>query len=310
VLITRQLFGAFEGKDVYVNSKPFDEETFSKIVDHNNTKIKIGWFSETKTMDTASSVKEVVDDVCSRLAKQGYEVVPFPIDDLEELFNVGLQLMANSDAFNLIEKTIDGEELVSFYSAIKFMNNAPRWLLNIVAYIKSITGEKRASALINKFAFLDRREFIDKSKRFNELKAEFIKYWKKENYTAIICPVMPTPAISPNVSDKFISFNTSNFLFNFLDMPSCAVPVKLNENVDFRPKFNDSYTRAFEKEIKDSKGLPLGVQVGALPQQDEIVLRIMKEIAYYYEFEKVVDEKIFEICATNTHEFREKEWKI
>jgi len=106
---------------------------------------------------------------------------------------------------------------------------------------------------------------------------------------------MPTPAISVGISHEFSCFNICNFLFNFVDMPSCAIPVKLNENIDFKPKHHDRFTKIFEKEIKDSKELPLGIQIGALPQQDELVLRLMKDISHWYEFERVIDEKIYYI---------------
>lgn len=71
-------------------------------------------------------------------------------------------------------------------------------------------------------------------------------------------------------------------------MPCGVVPithVKEEEQV-YEDEFNDKYTKCFQENIKESKGLPMGIQVAALPWMDEKCIPIMKLIEGAVNFEK------------------------
>lgn len=71
-------------------------------------------------------------------------------------------------------------------------------------------------------------------------------------------------------------------LFNLLDMPAGTVPVtKVNEEEEkqeYKDSFNDFMTKAINKDIKKSKGMPIGVQIVGKTYEDEKVVALMKAL--------------------------------
>lgn len=59
-----------------------------------------------------------------------------------------------------------------------------------------------------------------------------------------------------------------------------TVPVTLvkQDEQTFEDEFNDFYTRNGKKTLEGAAGLPVGVQVAALPNSEEKVLYLMKEL--------------------------------
>uniref|UniRef100_A0A8C6XH15 Fatty-acid amide hydrolase 1 n=1 Tax=Naja naja TaxID=35670 RepID=A0A8C6XH15_NAJNA len=78
---------------------------------------------------------------------------------------------------------------------------------------------------------------------------------------------------------------TSNtILYNYLDFPAGVVPVTTvtkedeEELKNFKGHFNDLGDKLFAKAVKESVGLPVAIQCVALPLQEELCLRFMKEV--------------------------------
>ena len=100
---------------------------------------------------------------------------------------------------------------------------------------------------------------------------------------ALLLPSMPYPA-PPRTADP------SNFLsiaycaiFNYFSMPAGTVPVTqvTAEEAKWNPGENepdDRLAQALKCSIEGATGLPLGVQIAALPYCDEHVIRLLHEI--------------------------------
>jgi fatty acid amide hydrolase len=71
-------------------------------------------------------------------------------------------------------------------------------------------------------------------------------------------------------------------LFNLLDFPAGVVPmcvIRPDEQTMPEGKVNDIFTKRANAALQNSAGLPVGVQIAALPFQDELVLRLMKRLS-------------------------------
>ena len=104
----------------------------------------------------------------------------------------------------------------------------------------------------------------------------------------IVCPGGSLPALRHGLFKDLQPSFCYTALFNLLDWPTGTLPVTTvkeeEDGVYNFSKYNDSYDRAAKKEMKNSAGLPIGVQVASLPYKDELVLRIMKEIEIEVDF--------------------------
>ena len=72
-----------------------------------------------------------------------------------------------------------------------------------------------------------------------------------------------------------------NYLANLVDAPAGVVPVTKvlkGEDQVYQDDINDNLTDIIRSDMKDTVGMPLGVQVLGLPYQDEQTLAVMKLI--------------------------------
>lgn len=73
-------------------------------------------------------------------------------------------------------------------------------------------------------------------------------------------------------------------LYNVLDFPAGVVPVTMVTDEDeeelksYQGYFRDWWDRTLAKAFRGSVGLPVAVQCVALPWQEELCLRFMKEV--------------------------------
>nr|XP_020635004.1 fatty-acid amide hydrolase 1-like [Pogona vitticeps] len=73
-------------------------------------------------------------------------------------------------------------------------------------------------------------------------------------------------------------------LYNVLNFPAGIVPVSTVTKADeeelkhYRGHYGDPWDKRLKEAVKDAVGLPVAVQCVALPWQEELCLRFMKEV--------------------------------
>lgn len=282
--MSRLLIGKFE-EDVYINQKPFDETSYNRIIDNNNHPIRIGYFIEPRDCPTAPGIKEMMKDVLQRLRNAGYHMVEFPIDKFEEFIDIGKLLLMNSHMVGYINQELKGEPLAEYYQNLHCLSTSSLWCLKIMGFFKWMFGQVRDYKVISSYKNLKRDEYIEASRKFLELKWNFINLWKEHRIDAIISPVFPTTALDHGTSGKFLPYNHMSYIHNFADLPSVCIPIGLNTNITYTDTYNDELTRIISKNMSSGLNLPIAVQVACLPNEDEFTLRLAKEIDYFYRFD-------------------------
>ncbi|KAF7254068.1 Fatty-acid amide hydrolase 1 [Varanus komodoensis] len=112
---------------------------------------------------------------------------------------------------------------------------------------------------------------------------EFIDEWRRLDLDVLLCPVLG-PAFNIGYPEKYSVGSAYTLLYNYLDCPAGVVPVTTVTREDeeelksLRGHYNDMWDKVFEKVVKEAVGLPVAVQCVALPWQDELCLRFMKEV--------------------------------
>ncbi|XP_044128809.1 fatty-acid amide hydrolase 1-like [Bufo gargarizans] len=116
-----------------------------------------------------------------------------------------------------------------------------------------------------------------------DYRIEFISEWRKWSLDVVLCPMLG-PAFNTGYPGQFLAPLSYTILYNILHFPAGVVPVGSVTAEDeeklklYRGYSNDPWDKLFKKAVKDGVGLPLSVQCAALPYQDELCLRLMKEI--------------------------------
>ena len=110
-----------------------------------------------------------------------------------------------------------------------------------------------------------------------------MRCWKEENLDVLITPGGALPALPLGAfRDLFPSFVYTTH-FNLLNYPTGTVPVtqvRKDESNKYESSHGDMLDHFALKAMKDSAGMPIGVQITALPFQDEIALHAMQEIEF------------------------------
>ncbi|CAK8674012.1 unnamed protein product [Clavelina lepadiformis] len=115
-------------------------------------------------------------------------------------------------------------------------------------------------------------------------KQEFLHQWTAAGLDAIICPPFPVVAGPKGTMDNMSTFMSYTVLYNLLNYPGGVVPVTKVSHADIESledhqgHYGDPWDIVIKTMNKDSLGMPVGVQCVALPWQDEICLRVMKEV--------------------------------
>lgn len=70
------------------------------------------------------------------------------------------------------------------------------------------------------------------------------------------------------------------------------ISVVQNDEQFYEDKFNDSITKLINKNMKKSEGMPVGIQIAALPYKDEIIVELMRTIEGRCKFREKYHAKI------------------
>ena len=114
----------------------------------------------------------------------------------------------------------------------------------------------------------------------NVAKAKFMDAWCRRRFDVILCPAIGVPAFRHGGSEKLTPACSWNFLWNLLHFPAGVLPtslVRANECSYTCPKAqDDDFAKAARADMVTAAGMPVGVQLVALPYQDELCLGAMK----------------------------------
>ncbi|CAO2588575.1 Fatty-acid amide hydrolase 1 [Lemmus lemmus] len=110
-----------------------------------------------------------------------------------------------------------------------------------------------------------------------------IAQWKAMNLDVLLTPMLG-PALDLNAPGRATGAVSYTMLYNCLDFPAGVVPVTTVTAEDdaqmehYRGCFGDIWDTILKKAMKKSVGLPVAVQCVALPWQEEMCLRFMREV--------------------------------
>lgn len=299
LLLSQQLFGSFENFET--DQRKFNFEEFN-----SDRKIKIGYSFSHKGFEIHSSMKNSILKTIemSKEKKLPYEFVEFDIDNFLEFYKKGMNLLLNSSTLYNARIGLDGEDFLDSYQDHIDLTESPMILVKLIRnYYNLFTNEKRNVEFIDDY---ERYENLDKlwkeGQLFYSLREEFYSFAKKQNIEAFVLPTYPIAA--PLIGNSLITNSTVFYLIlvSMLNLPSISIPTSLNNDNIYKTEFKDKLSDMMKEDVKSSIGMPLSMQIAALPGHDEIVLRIAND------FNKIIDFKYNDISVKC--EKTENFWKL
>ncbi|XP_077784895.1 fatty-acid amide hydrolase 1-like [Podarcis muralis] len=270
--------------DPTVPPLPFNEQVYS-----SSQPLRIGYYVTDSFTMPSPSMRRAVLETKQLLEKAGHTLVPFkPCRTDDFMCSISAKgLFADGGATFL--EGFKGESADPKAKELVLLAKLPNWFRSLLACIvKPIS--LRISKMLTSINERSVKELWELHTEIEEYCQEFIGEWRRLDLDVVLCPVLG-PAFKIGLPGRLSVGASYTILYNYLDFPAGVVPVTSVTEEDeeelksFRGHFNDMWDKVFAKAIQGAVGLPVAVQCIALPWQDELCLRFMKEV------EKLTQEK-------------------
>ncbi|NXG42323.1 FAAH1 hydrolase, partial [Psilopogon haemacephalus] len=261
--------------DSTVPPLPFNEEVYS-----GTQPLRIGYYETDFFTMPSPAMRRAVREVKQLLEDAGHTLVPFELMNVDyAVFNFCVRGMFSDGGVSFI-RNFQGELERSGVALLFWSSKTPNWLKTLLSW--TIKPFVRLISFWHRWT--EQRGRITSSVfPPQEFCHQFVTQWKKLNLDVMLCPML-SPALGVGYPEKLSVAVSYTMLYNALDFPVGVVPVTLVTDEDeeelksYRGYFQDWWDRTLAKAFSGSVGLPVAVQCVALPWQEELCLRLMKEV--------------------------------
>ncbi|KAM4722930.1 vitamin D3 hydroxylase-associated protein-like [Rhinophrynus dorsalis] len=250
---------------------PFNDEVF-----FTTKPLRIGYYDTDGYFLSNPSMKRALQETKTLLEEAGHTLIPFTPPRVEYAQN------------ELFIKALLGDGGATLLQ--KFKNNivdpnlkAQVFLYKIPRFLKKILSLLMKPLLCCDIMSSSVKDHWKHQSAIQEYRNEFITEWRKMNLDVILSPMLG-PAFNLGYAGKLTAAVSYTMLYNVLGFPAGVVPVNCVTQADeeelkcYKGYCNDPWDKLFKKAVEGGVGLPLSVQCVALPYQDELCLRFMKEV--------------------------------
>ncbi|XP_018016829.1 vitamin D3 hydroxylase-associated protein [Hyalella azteca] len=248
--------------------------------------LRIGFFDSIEILPSTLGVKRAVRDVVNLCKEQGHDVIHFSPPELEEGLDLFMALLM-ADQGHSVHPLLKGEIVDSGLAWYKQCAAVPPHLRHLAKpLIRRQFGDIVANHSLGSLYSI--ADLWKKLAERQEYCNRFLLAWKKEELDLLVCPVFPSPAALKEHCGKLTIACLPTLLFNLLDYPVATVPVCRQTQDDETNIDKYEATDYIHELLKESgagaEGLPLSVQIVALPYSEELLCRAVGEITEHLNF--------------------------
>uniref|UniRef100_A0ABM5G7Q3 Vitamin D3 hydroxylase-associated protein-like n=1 Tax=Pogona vitticeps TaxID=103695 RepID=A0ABM5G7Q3_9SAUR len=264
--------------DPSVPPMPFKEEIYT-----STKPLRIGYYDDDGYFEPSPSMRRAVRETKHLLQTSGHTLVPFEPPRInyvvDELFTRGLY---SDGAATLVEK-FKGDIVDPNLKSQINCYSIPIVVKRILAFILKPMYPRIARDLNALCGVGSAKELWKHHVAVAAYREEFLAEWRKLKLDVILCPVLG-PAFNEGYPGKLFAATSYTNLYNVLNFPAGIVPVSTVTKADeeelkhYRGHYGDPWDKRLKEAVKDAVGLPVAVQCVALPWQEELCLRFMKEV--------------------------------
>ncbi|KFQ57591.1 Vitamin D3 hydroxylase-associated protein, partial [Pelecanus crispus] len=250
---------------------PFDEEVYT-----SSKPLRIGYYEGDGYFQPLPSMKRAIQQTRKLLQDAGHTLVPFAppkIDYMvDELFTRGIFSDGAAHLVDCFKGDIVDPNLKSQFNTYRLPALVKRILAIILKPIVSVWT-----------SLLSAKNLWDQHGAVADYRTEFIAKWRNLRLDVILCPALG-PAFNHGYAGKLFAATSYTNLYNVLNFPAGVVPVTMVTRADeeelkhYRGHYGDPWDKRLKEAAEGAVGLPVAVQCVALPWQEELCLRFMKEV--------------------------------
>ncbi|KFQ17194.1 Fatty-acid amide hydrolase 1, partial [Merops nubicus] len=253
---------------------PFDEEVYS-----SSAPLRVGYYDTDGYFPLPPCMRRAVQETRGALQVAGHKLVPFSPPRIHyvmtELFLKTFFADGGRAWLDVFTGDIVDPGLQPQVNCCKI----PRLVKKLLALI--LKPLLKNVAVISTCRSV--KEMWNHHHQIEAYRTEFIAQWRELRLDAVLCPVLG-PAFTTRYPGKLLTAISSTMLYNVLNFPAGVVPVSTVTEADeeelklYHGYCDDPWDRMLKQAVAGGVGLPVAVQCVALPWQEELCLRLMKEV--------------------------------
>ncbi|KAM5322509.1 LOW QUALITY PROTEIN: fatty-acid amide hydrolase 1-like [Glossophaga mutica] len=263
--------------DPIVPPLPFREEVYA-----SSRPLRVGYYeTDNYTMPTPA-MKRAVLETKQRLEAAGHTLIPFlprNIPYVLETLSIGGIF---SDGGSSFLQNFKGNLMDPCLGNLMLVLKLPGWLKGLLAFLLKPLLPTLA-AILNNLKSRSTGKLWELHHEIKVYRNSVIAQWRALDLDVLLTPML-SPAMDMNAAGNALGAVGYTILYNCLDFPAGVVPVTTVTIEDeaqmehYRGYFGDSWDKVLWKAMMKSVGLPVAVQCVALPWQEELCLRFMREV--------------------------------
>jgi fatty acid amide hydrolase len=231
-------------------------------------------------IELCQSTRRAQQEAVEALRSTNIEIVEIDLTDIvEEMATLMYVLFLKDKGLSSIyDDYCDIQEpLHQAYTSMSLLNSLDsKTLKNLIDENEGLSRE----VVTYKAALIGRENnYLSLMIKQRKLIDEVIGRFRRADVEVAVAPGL-FPAVKIGTSDENSLSCAYTFIWNYINFPVGAIPItKVRESEQaYKSEFDDRLTDALKLTLKNSEGLPVGVQIAALPWKDELVVETMKII--------------------------------
>ncbi|NXY54108.1 FAAH1 hydrolase, partial [Callaeas wilsoni] len=260
---------------------PFNEEVYS-----SSTPLRVGYYDTDGYFPLPPCMRRAVKETRRALQAAGHQLVPFSPPEIPyvmtELFLKTFFADGGRAWLDVFTGDIVDPGLKPQVNSCKI----PRLVKKLLALLLKPLQFFLLLKIKNVAMISTCRSVKDMWNHHHQIqvyRSQFIARWKELQLDVVLCPVLG-PAFTTGYPGKLLTAISSTMLYNVLNFPAGVVPVSTVTEADeeelklYKGCCDDPWDRTLKQAVSGAVGLPVAVQCVALPWQEELCLRFMKEV--------------------------------
>ncbi|XP_059996131.1 fatty-acid amide hydrolase 1 isoform X2 [Lagenorhynchus albirostris] len=263
--------------DPSVPPLPFREEVYT-----SSQPLRVGYYeTDNYTMPTPAMTRALLETK-KRLEAAGHTLVPFLPSNIPHAVETLSMGGLFSDGGKSFLQNFKGDFVDPCLGDLISTLRMPSWLKGLLAFMLRPLLP-RLSAFLNSIKSRSAGKLWELHHEIEVYRHSVIAQWRAVELDVLLTPMLG-PALDLNGPGKATGAISYTVLYNCLDFPAGVVPVTTVTAEDeaqlehYKGYFGDIWDKALRKNVKKSVGLPVAVQCVALPWQEELCLRFMREV--------------------------------
>ncbi|XP_027002568.2 fatty-acid amide hydrolase 1 isoform X2 [Tachysurus fulvidraco] len=273
---------ALLNKDMFTLDPTIPPLPFKQEVYESSERLRIGYYDNDGYLQPFPCMSRALQEAKALLEQAGHKLVPFKPPHIytaipEYFMKVLLADGCASSSSHLKEDPINP----CMQHGIPF--GLPRFVKKIISLVLSFTHPHIASLVDSTCGVSSVADLWKQQSTIENYINKVIEEWNNLELDVLICPILG-PALNYTYSGRLTSGTSYTALYNLLNFPAGVIPITkvTAEDEDqlrcYKGTFGSYADKLFIKAVEGGVGLPLAVQCVSLPWQEELCLRLMREL--------------------------------